>query len=205
MNHAKKTNNALCGLILGLFFLAAGTSTTHAAFVLTLQQVGSDVVANGSGTLNTSALTIWGGSGGGVGFINPSAAILAAGDGSLNPPLWVYSGIAGPTSFGSGNNTNANSGSGDYVVLDGASGPPTLSLPRSYVSGSVIQDTATFSGSSLSSLGIAPGTYTWTWGLGAAADSLTVTAAVPEPSTWAMMATGTALLLGLTRRKAVKP
>ncbi len=62
----------------------------------------------------------------------------------------------------------------------------------------------TFNGATFATLGFTPGTYTSTWGTGANADALTVTSAVPEPSTWALRGLGVAGL-GLTlRRRAAR-
>ena len=40
-------------------------------------------------------------------------------------------------------------------------------VPTGYVSGNALSDTATWSGRTFATLGVAPGTYVWTWGTGA--------------------------------------
>jgi hypothetical protein len=50
---------------------------------------------------------------------------------------------------------------------------------------------------------VTPGTYVWTWGLGATADSFTldvVSAAVPEPSSLALLALPLGLIIVLAAR-----
>ena len=70
--------------------------------------------------------------------------------------------------------------------------PPELILPAGYVSGNTLSDGATWNSASFSSLGATPGIYVWKWGSGAHADSFTldIGSAIPEPSTWALMALG---------------
>jgi hypothetical protein len=75
----------------------------------------------------------------------------------------------GPTSFGSGGATPASSGSGDMVgifpihlIFERA-----LIVPRGYVSGTALSGRAIYSGKTLASLGVTPGTYVWRWGSGA--------------------------------------
>jgi hypothetical protein len=42
-----------------------------------------------------------------------------------------------------------------------------LFVPRGYVSGNPLSDSATYSGQTFATLGVTPGTYVWTWGSGA--------------------------------------
>ena len=42
-----------------------------------------------------------------------------------------------------------------------------LIVPRGYVSGTFLSNSATYSGKTLATLGVTPGTYVWTWGTGA--------------------------------------
>jgi hypothetical protein len=167
----------------------------QAAFVVDLTQVadpsqplGFDVVATGSGTLDLTDLRLDHTPHGDNGAIQPSVGFISTGP----PPLTIGSlytrGITGPTSFGSGVLlTIASSGSGDEVGIDG---PFFLSVPLGYSSGAALSDTSTYDNATFASLGVTPGTYKWTWGTGAHADSFTLDAAIPEPSTWAMMALG---------------
>ncbi|MGZ5563760.1 MAG: PEP-CTERM sorting domain-containing protein [Chthoniobacterales bacterium] len=168
--------------------LIVTASQAHAAFVLTLSQVGADVVVTGSGTLNVTALAQGATTSGYGPQFAPFVAYLLAGP--LGSTATAYfSGVSGPANFGPGNQTFSNIGTGDFAGIEGG----FVIVPSGYVSGSVLSDTATFSNATLSSLGFTPGTYTFTWGTGPNSDSLTVTS-VPEPSTWALCGVGAGLL-----------
>ena len=110
--------------------------------------------------------------------------------------LGVLTGIAGPTSFGSGaTSENADSGSGDLVGIFEGIG---LVIPVNYLSGGGLSSTATWANHTFSSLGVTPGSYTWNWGSGAHSDFFQLdivegAAAVPEPSSILLLA----LSLGL--------
>jgi hypothetical protein len=110
----------------------------------------------------------------------------------------IFTGLTGPTSFGSGGATSPDSSSGDVVGLFGAS--EALTLPQGYVSGTALSDTAQYNNATFSSLGATPGTYEWTWGTGAHADSFTLqigtVSAVPAPALGSGMA-GLAVLAAM--------
>jgi hypothetical protein len=56
-----------------------------------------------------------------------------------------------------------------------------LDVPAGYVSGTFLSDSATYSGKTLASLGVTPGTYVWTWGTGAN-QNFTLQIPVPPPT-----------------------
>ena len=177
---------------LGLAVFSAGA---QASVVMSISEVGSDVVAMASGTLNLGGLSFSSQDNGALNaFVFPSFA--AVGVGPAPSDTDVYSGaIAGPTTFGIGARTGASSGAGDAFALNGFT--ELLFVPRDYVSGSSLSASATFAGATLASLGISPGTYVYSWGSGLNADTFTIDVergAVPEPSTWAMMGLGFAAL-----------
>jgi hypothetical protein len=153
-----------------IFFAIAVTSLFSVqpaqAYTVTLQQVGANVVATGSGAINLTGLT-------GVGLFSPGSADLGANVGyiqtGVHGPLDGYQGFSGPTSFGSGGFFTANLYSGNCVDIWGEPftyGAPTLWVPTGYTSGGLLSDSMTFTGATFASLGLTPGTYVWTWGTG---------------------------------------
>jgi hypothetical protein len=179
--------------------IGAGLSSppARAAYTVTYEQEGSNVVASGMGTIDLAALSI---------FENASAeASMAPFEGILDtgPTSFTlvdeYQGaITGPTSFGSGIFTAANSGSGDMVGISNGSvfGQPIVTVPSGYVSGAALSDTATYDNTTLSLLGATPGTYTTTWGSGPTEDSFTLDIvapiSAPEPGSLPLLVMGLA-------------
>jgi hypothetical protein len=177
--------------------MVAGAVTAlpaNAAFLMTINQVGADVVVAGSGTIDTTDLGLLGddfsipGS-----FMAPfQATATTVGSTSMTAQGWF--GLVGPASFGAGGFTFADSGDGDLVGVVGDSGTTLggeLFLPEDYSSGNLLSDSSTYDNASLASLGLTRGTYVYTWGSGIDADSFTVEiSGVPEASTWAMMLLG---------------
>jgi VPDSG-CTERM motif len=172
------------------------------AYTVTLQQMGANVVATGSGPINLTGLTfqlsemlnLAAG-------VNPSGGIISTGPtGIVN--LDLYTGFTGPTSFGIGPLTAPNTGSGDFVSIQGAFG--FLFLPHGYVSGAALSDSMTFNNATFASLGATPGTYEWTWGTGLANQNFTLVigaAGVPDGGSTVSLL-GCALLgLAALRRK----
>jgi len=148
-------------------FGIAGTSLFSVrpaqAYTVTLEQVGSNVVANGSGAINLTGLTFHG--------LTDARSGVVAIIGELNTgpttrvTVDVYSGAFGPTSFGSGDVFFADTGSGDLVGIFGFAG--LIIVPFNYVSGAALSDSMTFNNATFASLGVTPGTYVWRWGVGA--------------------------------------
>jgi hypothetical protein len=170
--------------------------------VVTLSEVGSDVVASGSGTLNLAALSFVT-SGAASPFIAADAPSILVGETSFDAG---YTGLSGPNSFGLGVRINATSGIIDLFGLVRQNGTLLLSVPVGYTSGSSLFGRATWVGSSFTSLGVIPDTYVWTWGTGATADSFTLrvgqteTPPIPEPGTFGLFAlTGLGLMVGRRR------
>jgi len=172
--------------------------------ILTLNQVGPDVVLNGSGTANLAALAI-SQSGGCQSLLNSVWIQVGALGGCV-----LYGNMFGPMSLPVTGGIGASSSGGDIIGVQDYFGSFLPSVPGGYVSGSALAGTATFSGTTLSAVGATPGTYVWTWGSGATADSLTLQIGVPEPSTiltlgGALLTLGGALLgIRVYRRSATR-
>jgi hypothetical protein len=182
--------------------------SAQAGYTVTLQQVGLDVVATGSGAIDLHGLTFSNSS-----FLVPEITPIFRHLGSNDMGCSIstgpfssmyqdprqsvdsYSGASGPQSFGGGGNTFATSGSGDMVGINAASTfefkGVLLSVPRGYVSGTFLSDSATYgnflapgfrdSGATLATLGVTPGTYVWRWG-GGANQNFTLQIKTPGPA-----------------------
>src|SRR5215470_15379224 len=153
------------------------------AFTVTLEQVGANVVATGSGAFNLMGLTFASGGFSVSAAMGPSIANLVVADGT---GLSQYTGFSGPSSFGPGITIiNASSCSGDSV---GIVGPAfflgaSIFLPAGYVSGTALSDSSTYNSATFASLGVTPGTYVWTWGTGLPNQNFTLQIGpVPGPS-----------------------
>ena len=135
------------------------------AYSVTLQQVGSNVVATGSGAINLTGLTLNPGFVGGVGIQADVAEIIT---GQPAPAgVDAYRGLMGPMSFGPGDFFAPNTGSGDLVgIVGNFLGAGLLFVPQAYVSGAALSNSMTFNNATFAGLGVTPGTYVWSWGTG---------------------------------------
>jgi hypothetical protein len=191
---------------LGLaMFIGSGLSAppAQAAFILTLAEQDSNVFATGSGSIDLAGLNLHPASSNAG--INPPLGAITTGPVNGAPTL-LFTGVTGPTSFGSGGLTYPNSGSGDTVGVGTAAIGVDIfrivAVPVDYVSGSALSDNSTYDNQTFSSLGVTPGTYVWTWGTGGRADSFTldiVTASVPEPSGVWLLALSCGFVMVLAR------
>ncbi len=136
----------------------------QADYAVTLQQVGPDVVATGSGKIDLTGLSYFSNEAN-MAEIYPGVAAIITGP-TIHGPDSYYINFHGPMSFGSGLNTVANSGSGDRVGIH-RSLFLALVVPVGYVSGTALSNTSTWNNATFNSLGVTPGTYEWTWGNGA--------------------------------------
>ena len=190
--------------VLALSTLAAPKA--HAEFIVDVYQSGSNVVFDGSGSLNIVGLTADFTSGSNDQIV-PEFAVLSFGSQTIDENFYYT--VNGPTSFGSGSISYATTVSGDTVTLTNT-GYEEIGVPDGYVSGAALSSEMIFDDSTIASLGLDDGTYTWTWGTDTTADSFVINvgtdpATVPEPSSIASFAAG---LIGLgffiyRRRKMV--
>jgi hypothetical protein len=169
------------------------------AYTVTLQEVGTDVVATGSGPINLTGLTPF------VNSQDTNPAILALlgliDTGAFASIVDVYQGFTGPATFGSGGAFSPNTASGDFVGIAGFFG--LLSVPENYVSNTALSNSMTFNNATFASLGLTPGTYVWTWGTGLENQNFTLRIGVGVPDGGSTVALLGFALLGLTalRRK----
>ena len=157
-----------------LMFTAVAVTSLYSvepaqAYTVTLQQIGANVEAHGSGAFNLVGLTLSGPGAGGLPLVQANSGIIQIGAAN-HPNSDAYIGFTGPTNFGVGTQFLASIGSGDFVAIfggiaDGGVGH-FLFVPTGYVSGTALLNSMTFNNATFASLGVTTGTYTWTWGTG---------------------------------------
>jgi hypothetical protein len=153
----------IISVLLGPLAVGTATNQAQAAYTVTLEQVGPNVVATGSGTIDLTGLSFQAYSCCAPPEIQPDVGYILTGPAVLGG-FDIYTGVVGPTSFGSGSASGpANSGNGDYVAIEGG-GLDRLFVPAGYVSEAPLSDTSTYDGVTFASLGVTPGTYVWSWG-----------------------------------------
>ena len=149
----------------------------QAGYTVTLQQVGPNVVATGSGAIDLTGLTF-----SQSGSFDPGigGSFIQTGPTSSRVDVYSHPSLNFSSGFGSGGGTGANSGSGDMVgiviIRRNPFIPPGffLNVPEDYVSGTALSDMAIYSGKTFATLGVTPGTYAWTWGAGGANQNFTL-------------------------------
>jgi hypothetical protein len=159
---------------------STGATGASGAFVVTITQVGPDVIWSGSGGFNLTSLTLVGSVPITSGFA-ANSAIWIAGSALISPGSTgqQYGGasLTYPTTFASGAQTGGPSsytGSMFGVLTGGASGR-TITVPDGYVSGNIISGSTTYANQTIAGMGLSGGTYTWSWGSGGDASSLVMT------------------------------
>jgi len=155
-------------ILFGIAFTSLVCVGPAQAYTVTLEQMGANVVATGSGAFDLTGLafnTSFTATGLSIVPNNPTiftgavpATVSAYGDPNGFP-------FPGPASFGSGTGADASSGSGDFVGLGVVGG--FVNVPLGYVSGNALSSSATWDNATFASLGVTPGTYVWSWGDGA--------------------------------------
>lgn len=190
---------AMAALGLGL----AEAPAANAAFIVTIEQVGSNVVDTGSGAINLTDLVFQSGEHDDAVMVPASAALVIGPVDPSNLPVGeIYGGLSGPSAYGvAGFFDLASSGSGDHV---GLFSPTEIIVPQGYLSDAPLSDSATYDNATFASLGLTPGTYTWTWGSGANADSFTLDIGVPEPASFALMGAGLVALAFGRRHRGIR-
>jgi len=183
--------------------LCAGAA--QASVLVTITEIGSDVVTSHSGTLSLSALPPLTPSGLSQQEIRPLNNFYAALDGSL---LLADSGITysgAPWNDGVSTETITFTRTGDaFGFFDG--GTPSFLVPNGFTGGS-LSGGMVFAGESLASIGLVAGSYTslFTWGTGGTGEriDLVIAEATPVPGPAALGLLGVALggLFAARRRR----
>ncbi len=200
-----KSSNLSKSLLLTLScitLLCLSSCTANAGLIINMTQVGSNVVAIGNGTLNTTALGISTPGGAHTGYVVPNLRVLSLGASTATSFAGFNGTFTGPTSFGLGGIGFATSATGASFYFDGT----FFAVPLGYTSNSPLSNTTTWASSSLAGLNATPGTYTWTWGTPGTsnADFITLNiTAVPEPSSVTLV--GLSFIFAFARRKRRYP
>lgn len=180
--------------------LALVAPAAHAAVTINITQVGGNVVAQTSGSLNTTGLVFaQQGTISSSGMIRGSAFFFT---GTIGTVVNAYNGLTGPQ-FGSTLMSGTGLSSGDGFGFHLGNG--RVFLPTNYVSGAALSAMTTYEFKTLSNLGLTLGSYVYAIG----SDSITLNigqavAPVPEASTWAMMVLGFGVLGAGMRRRSTK-
>ena len=156
---------------------------------MTLEEVGSDVVATGTGSIDDLVDLIPSGTSGSAALVFPSLGWVSIGSSASNVDF--YSGFNGPSSFGPGGERNASSWTGDDVGMFASMN--LLAVPAGYTSGEVLTDGMTFDNTTFEDLGVNPGTYVWRWGSGGEQGFGSFTLqieAIPAPASLPLFASG---------------
>ncbi len=149
--------------------------SAQAGYIVTLQQVGPNVVATGSGAINLTGLTFFDRRRR-IQIPRYSQALGSRLAGALSRgrllPAWTFTSshvdrrVSGAVAQRLPAVAAATwSGYSRYVFT--YIFPRVLIVPRGYVSGTFLSNSATYSGKTIATLGVTPGTYVWTWGTGA--------------------------------------
>ena len=165
--------------------VSALSESAMAAIVVTAQEVGGNVVFQGGGAIDASALTL------GEPRHGDSAGINANFGLRFQPPgrqtFNLFTGVITPLpSFGNPASpffTPADSSSGDVISIFRAtdSSPDILILTSDYVSGAPLSGTMTFNNASLDTLGLFRGEYVASWATLSGIDTWTLHI-IPEPA-----------------------
>jgi hypothetical protein len=193
-------------VLIGACALFATTAAAQASpyaytdfYTVMLEEVGSNVVANGSGDIGIDGL--------GVSNVNSSPGVqpnlpyIEVGGSSMD--YVVTANIAGPTSFGSGAYTPPSSSTGATV---GIYDNQYIIFPTFYASDTFTSQSMIFSNANFATLGVTPGTYQWTWISGGGSEITTFTLEIgqtPIPAALPLFATGLGALglLGSRRKR----
>jgi hypothetical protein len=197
-----RTITLRCAAIAFTIVLCAAARPAAAGVIIDINQVGADVVATGSGSVDLAGLTF--------SFSAADAAGVSgiAGGVAMGPAVFtpddIYVGVTGPTSFGPGGLAHATSGFGDVFGVNGTFA--VVGVPLGYVSGTPLSASDTYAGQTLGSLGLTAGTYTFTFGIGDHTDSIVVNIGasnVPEPSSLSVLGVGGVIagILTITRKR----
>ncbi len=165
--------------VVALVIAALASTAAQGAVTIEINEVGGDVVATASGSINTAGFDSMGSS-------SPGARVLGTGFNmdwtcgvavGAAPTADVYfsADFGNPDVCSTGDRFAAFDNTGTFVGVTATNNSTdAIYVESGYVSGDPINATSTWTGASYASLGLVSGTYVYNWGSGADADSLTV-------------------------------
>lgn len=184
---------------------------SQGALIINIVESGSDVVATLSGSINdlTGTTVTSTQPDSFSSFIRPNSGVIGFSPNSSSVNYNIYNGFSAvPAAYGTSNILAASSltGSDRFYIRNNPLSP--MFLPTSYILGTPMSATATYSGQSFASLGLTAGTYVWSW----TGDSVTLNVGaapspVPEPGQVAaslLVLAGIGGFVWLKRRNANK-
>lgn len=153
----------------------------HAAVVIDVIESDGDVIASANGSINTEALTSVAGSVLTNGFTYGSGYYQEY-DGVLVLATFTFSSMDSyivdtTIAFSTGASffdATTNSGSTIGIMSSNVEGNDRLIVPGNYISDTPITASGTWADTTITELGLIPGTYVVTWGSDQTADSLTI-------------------------------
>ena len=183
--------------------LAAGVANSEVLIDIT--QAGANVDVTATGRLDLTGATFE------TSFSSYGIGIIPGGNNWYVAPgtgggtdTYVLTSVSVP--FGTSTNffSSGFTSTGDGFYIWGESGgTPLVGVPSGYASGTPIFSSLTFTGETIAGLTLIPGIYTFT--IPNDTVVLDISAAVPEPSTWAMMILGFAGIGFMAYRRKSKP
>ena len=157
----------------------AATSTptptpTPSGYTINIYESGSNVVWLGSGTLNINDLTYSGSQLVGPGF-GVSNALFGIGPSNVTADLYSGTTLSKPSNLGPGGGGGPYIDAiGNYFGIFNIGQELCVVVPSGYTSGTYISQSTTYTGQTLSTLGLTVGTYTYTWGTGGNSQTVNV-------------------------------